>query len=113
MFIFEIEGVCIVHLGHLHHTLTPEHLRNLGKVDVLLAAVDGTWTMGHDDMVQTVNDIHPALLVPMHYFGGHVLETFLGKLGPGWPVRHQKTSSIELSKATLPDPPEVLVLPGR
>jgi L-ascorbate metabolism protein UlaG (beta-lactamase superfamily) len=113
IFIFEVEGVCIVHLGHLHHTLTAQHLGNLGKVDVLLAAVDGTYTMAHDDMVQTVNDIGPSTLVPMHYFGSLVLETFLGKLGPGWPVRHHKASFVELSKATLPNPPEVVVLPGR
>jgi L-ascorbate metabolism protein UlaG (beta-lactamase superfamily) len=113
IFVFEVENVCIVHLGHLHHTLTPEHLANLGKVDVLLAPVDGTWTMGHEDMVETVNDIRPAMLIPMHYFGSHVLETFLAKLGPRWPVRHNEASSILLAKTMLPDPPEVVILPGR
>jgi hypothetical protein len=60
-----------------------------------------------------VNDIRPSVLVPMHYFGSHVLETFLAKLGRSWPVRYEEASRIELSEATLPDRPEVLVLPGR
>lgn len=113
MFAFEIENVCIVHLGHLHHTLTARHLADLGKVDVLLAPVDGTWTMGHEEMVETVEAIRPAILVPMHYFGNVVLEIFLGKLGGKWPVRYSETNSILLSKASLPEPPEVVVLPGR
>jgi L-ascorbate metabolism protein UlaG (beta-lactamase superfamily) len=113
IFIFEVENVCIVHLGHLHHTLTPQHLANLGKVDVLLAPVDGTWTMSHEEMIETVNDIRPSMLIPMHYFGSYVLETFLGKLGPKWPARHNEGSSILLTKASLPEPPEVVVLPGR
>jgi len=111
IFAFQVEGICVVHLGHLHHTLTEKHLADLGKVDVLLAAVDGTWTMGHDDMVQTINDIKPAMVVPMHYFGSTVLETFLARLG--WPVRRSRVSAITMTRATLPEPPEVLVLPGR
>jgi len=113
IFVFEIEGVCIVHLGHLHHTLTPQHLSELGKVDVLLAPVDGTYTMGHEEMVETVNDIRPSLLIPMHYFGSYVLEAFLARLGGTWPVRRLQVSFVELSRATLPDPAEVLVLPGQ
>ena len=113
IFVFEIENVCIVHLGHLHHTLTPQHLADLGKVDVLLAPVDGTWTMGQDEMAETVNAIRPAILVPMHYFGPVVLDSFLEKLGPQWPVRRSETNEIVLTKASLPEPPEVVVLPGR
>jgi L-ascorbate metabolism protein UlaG (beta-lactamase superfamily) len=111
MFIFDIEGLCIVHTGHLHHTLTPQHLADLGQVDVLLAAVDGTWTLGHDDLVQVVKDIHPPLLIPMHYFNERVLEHFLAKLD-GYTVRRSRVASIALSRDTLPQSPEALILPG-
>ncbi len=36
IFVFETVQLCIAHLGHLHHTLSPEHLRKLGRIDVLL-----------------------------------------------------------------------------
>ncbi|HET7717954.1 MAG TPA: MBL fold metallo-hydrolase, partial [Bauldia sp.] len=30
IFVFEVSGLCIAHLGHLHHTLTKDHLDALG-----------------------------------------------------------------------------------
>ena len=111
MFIFDVAGLCIVHTGHLHHTLTPQHLADLGQVDVLLAAVDGSFTISHDDLVQVVRDIHPQILVPMHYFNERVLEHFLAKLD-GYAVRRSRVASITLSRDTLPERPEALVLPG-
>ena len=34
IFAFQVEGICVVHLGHLHHTLTEKHLADLeGKLD--------------------------------------------------------------------------------
>jgi hypothetical protein len=33
MFVFEVAGLCIAHLGHLHHPLTPDHLKALGRID--------------------------------------------------------------------------------
>ena len=38
IFVFETAQLCIAHLGHLHHTLSPEHLKQLGRIDVLLGA---------------------------------------------------------------------------
>jgi hypothetical protein len=69
--------------------------------------------MSHEEMVETVNAIRPALLIPMHYFGSVVLETFLARLGPGWPVRRSAENAILLTKARLPEAPEVVILPGR
>jgi L-ascorbate metabolism protein UlaG (beta-lactamase superfamily) len=111
IFIFDVAGLCIVHLGHLHHTLTPTHLADLGQVDVLLTPVDGTYTMSHEDMVEVVRDIHPPLVVPMHYFTNSVLEHFLAKL-EGYAVRRSRVPSVTLSRDTLPERPEVLILPG-
>ena len=41
IFIFEIANMCIAHLGHLHHTLTQQQLDEIGRVDVVMAPVDG------------------------------------------------------------------------
>ena len=30
IFVFETAQLCIAHLGHLHHTLSPEHLKSSG-----------------------------------------------------------------------------------
>src|SRR5690349_10662171 len=44
IFIFEVAQLCIAHLGHLHHTLTQQQLNDIGRVDVVLAPVDGSYT---------------------------------------------------------------------
>jgi L-ascorbate metabolism protein UlaG (beta-lactamase superfamily) len=113
IFVFDSGDICIAHLGHLHHTLTPQHLAQLGPVDVLLTPVDGTYTLSHDDMIEVIESIRPALVIPMHYFSGRSLETFLADSAGRYPVRRNGTPSVALSRAELPKRTEILVLPPR
>ena len=46
------------HLGHLHHTLSPEHLKKLGRIDVLLVPVDGGYTLETFDMMEVLRSIN-------------------------------------------------------
>lgn len=112
IFVFDVADLCIAHLSHLHHTLAPEHLAALGQIDVLLAPVDGTWTLGHEDMITVIEQIKPALVVPMHYFTTSVLKDFIAKTGGRYPVRWNESASTTLSRADLPARTEILVLPG-
>ena len=112
IFIFEIANMCIAHLGHLHHVLTPEHLADIGQLDVVMVPVDGTWTMDQGGMLEVIAQLHPRLLIPMHYFGARTLELFLSRVRESYAVKLSQTPSITLSRATLPTQPEVLVLPG-
>lgn len=112
IFVFDIAELCIAHLGHLHHTLTPQHLAQLGPIDVLLAPVDGTWTLGHDDLIEVIEQIRPALVIPMHYFSGRILETFLAKTAGRYPVHRNDQSSVVLARGELPKRTEILVLPA-
>jgi L-ascorbate metabolism protein UlaG (beta-lactamase superfamily) len=112
IFLFETGGLCIAHLSHLHHTLTPAHLAALGQVDVLLAPVDGAYTLSQDDMITVIEQIKPALVVPMHYFGPDVLGRFLDRIGNHYPVERSDSPHVVLSRATLPNRTTILVLPG-
>lgn len=111
IFVFETNGLCIAHLGHLHHTLTDEHLAELGLIDVLLVPVDGGYTLDHAGMVEVIRQINPAVVVPMHYFSLVNLERFLARLAPSWQVVRRESPELVLSRATLPWR-QVLVLPG-
>src|SRR5260370_19702929 len=113
IFVFDVADLCIAHLGHLHHTLTQQHHAELGSIDVLLAPVDGTWTLGHDDLIEVIEQIRPALVIPMHYFSGRILETFLAKIAGRYPVRRNDESGVVLSRMELPKRTEILVVPGR
>jgi L-ascorbate metabolism protein UlaG (beta-lactamase superfamily) len=111
IFVFESQGLCIAHLGHLHHTLTNIHLGELGQIDVLLVPVDGSFTMAQELMVQVIEQIHPAVVIPMHYFSPFTLARFLDLVRSRYDVMISKTPTVTLSRATLPYR-EVLVLPG-
>lgn len=113
IFIFEMAGLCIAHLGHLHHTLTPEHLKAIGQLDVVLVPVDGSFTMDLGGMVEVLQSLNAPLMIPMHYFGRSTLERFLDQLGPTHEIKRNDSAAITLSRATLPTRPTVMVLPGR
>jgi L-ascorbate metabolism protein UlaG (beta-lactamase superfamily) len=112
IFVFDVAGICIAHLSHLHHTLTAQHLAELGPIDILLAPIDGTWTLSHEDMITVIDQIHPALIVPMHYFTPSLLASFLAKTAERYPVRTSESPAVMLSRADLPKQAEILVLPG-
>jgi L-ascorbate metabolism protein UlaG (beta-lactamase superfamily) len=113
IFIFEVGELCVVHLGHLHHTLEPGHLRAIGRVDVLLVPVDGGATLDMDGMLEVLKTLQARIMIPMHYFGQATLERFLTKASVDWPVERRDQSSLVVSRATLPRQPTVIVLPGR
>ena len=112
IFIFEVGDLCIAHLGHLHHVLTPEHLADIGQLDVVLAPVDGSYTLDQVGMMEVIDQLHAPMLIPMHYFGPHTLQSFLGRVKAKYEVRLSETPHIVLSRASLPTRPEAVVLPG-
>jgi L-ascorbate metabolism protein UlaG (beta-lactamase superfamily) len=112
IFIFEIAQLCIAHLGHLHHTLTQQQLNDIGRVDVVLVPVDGSYTLDLEGMVEVLQALKAPLMIPMHYFGAYTLNRFLTRVKQDWDVEMGETPSLVLSKASLPAKPKVLVLPG-
>jgi L-ascorbate metabolism protein UlaG (beta-lactamase superfamily) len=112
IFIFEIGGMCIGHLGHLHHTLTPEQVGHIGQLDVVMVAVDGSYTMDVPGVVETLRTLRARLILPMHYFNQMTLTRFLDAIRSDFPVEMAKEANIVVSQATLPSEPKVMVLPG-
>jgi len=112
IFVFETAGLCVAHLGHLHHTLTPEHLAALGTIDVLLAAADGSWTMDYDGIVEVIGQIKPKIVIPMHFVTRSSLQRFLDRIGPLYPVERPGSDTTIVSRDTLPVATTVRVLEG-
>lgn len=113
IFIFEIAGLCIGHLGHLHHTLTQQQLDEIGRLDVVLVPVDGSYTLDLDGMVDVLASLKAPLIIPMHYFSSYTLDHFLARVREQYPVVFNETPALVVSKASLPATPEIMVLPGR
>jgi len=111
IFVFESDGLCIAHLSHLHHTLTEEHLKQLGPIDVLLVPVDGLYTMPQSRAVEVVEQIKPKVVIPQHVFTPVAVEQFIAILGERWPVKRNPTPTALFSRAAMPER-QLLVLPA-
>jgi L-ascorbate metabolism protein UlaG (beta-lactamase superfamily) len=113
IFVFESGGVCIAHLGHLHHTLTPAHLQEMGRIDVVLVPVDGSFTLNVEGMVEVLKQINAPLAIPMHVFSEGALQRFLQAMGEIYEAERATSSTLIVSRASLPAKPKIVVLPGR
>ena len=102
IFVFEVEDLCIAHLGHLHHVLTDMHLGELGLIDILLVPVDGGYTIGQELMRQVIEQIGPAVVIPMHYFGRASLDRFLAMMSDDWTIAETEVASVAYDRLTLP-----------
>lgn len=112
IFIFEVANLCIAHLGHLHHTLTQQQLDEIGRVDVVMVPVDGSYTLDLEGMMEVLQALKAPLMIPMHFFSSMTLERFLARARQSWDVQVAEIPSVVVSKTSLPSKPKVLVLPG-
>jgi L-ascorbate metabolism protein UlaG (beta-lactamase superfamily) len=103
IFVFEAAGLCIAHLSHLHHTLTEEHLKQLGPIDIALVPVDGLYTMPQSRAVEVVEQIKPKVVIPQHVFTPVAVEQFIAILGNKWPVKRSESATAVFSRDALPE----------
>jgi L-ascorbate metabolism protein UlaG (beta-lactamase superfamily) len=112
IFGFQIGDLCIAHLGHLHHRLEKEHLEQLGRIDVLMVPIDGSYTMGVPLMVDVVKQIQPQVVLPMHYWGSSQVERFLRLVADSYDAVWPDSRTIDITKAGLPEKPTAIVVGG-
>ena len=67
IYVFEMEGLRIAHLGDLGHELSEALIEDLGDIDILIIPVGGEFTIGPSDAVKVVQAIEPSLVIPMHF----------------------------------------------
>lgn len=110
VFVFEVGDVCIAHLGNLGHPLSEEQIKTLGKVDIALISVDGSWTMSHKDVLTVIEQLKPRVVIPMQYDFKGIIDNFISFVEDKYPVRKVESSTLEVRRATLPASTEILVL---
>jgi L-ascorbate metabolism protein UlaG (beta-lactamase superfamily) len=110
IFIFEVEGLCIGHLGHLHHEPNDEQYAAIGRLDVVKVPVDGGYTLPREVMVRIVDRLRSSIVIPMHWFSNYALEAFLDEVQDSFLIDRRDSSYIELSLRDLPSRPTVVVL---
>ncbi|MQW88109.1 MBL fold metallo-hydrolase [Sinorhizobium saheli] len=110
IFIFEVAGLCIGHLGHLHYELDDSHYRQIGRLDVLMVPADGGLTMGAESMSRVVARLRAALILPMHR--PPLIDDFLAMFGDDFDKRFATEATVKLSLRSLPSKPLIYVLKG-
>jgi L-ascorbate metabolism protein UlaG (beta-lactamase superfamily) len=114
IFIFEAGGLCIGHLGHLHHEPDDAQFAAIGRLDVVMAAVDGGMTLDTASMIRVMQRLKARVVIPMHWFGRGTLDRFLTGMKGEFDVVDTGLREITLSLHRLPTRPQVMVLePGR
>jgi L-ascorbate metabolism protein UlaG (beta-lactamase superfamily) len=94
----EIDGVTIVHLGDLGHVLTADQVDALGGAHVVMVPVGGVYSLTPSQAVEVVNEIEPAIVIPMHYGREELDQKAFGQLS-------QVSAFLkEIGKEAIPQP---------
>jgi L-ascorbate metabolism protein UlaG (beta-lactamase superfamily) len=67
IYLVEMEGLTLCHVGDLGHPLTGQTLRDIGKVDVLFVPVGDVTTLSVAEARALVRALQPRYVLPMHY----------------------------------------------
>ncbi len=108
IFVFEVAGLCIGHLGHLHHPLTEQHIAEIGRLDILMVPVDGGLTLSHQAMADLTRRLRSSIVLPMH-LRGNSISSFITRMGPDWDSIFLKGNTITVSVNSLPKQPTIMV----
>lgn len=65
--VIDMPGMRFVHLGDLGTILSEDQVQKLGKVDVLMIPVGGTYTIDAKQANKVVEQLKPKIIFPMHY----------------------------------------------
>ncbi len=68
IYTIETENIRFCHLGDFgQKQLTDEQLELIGRVDVLMIPVGGTFTISSSEALKVIGQIEPKMVIPMHY----------------------------------------------
>ena len=110
IFVFEAGGLCIGHLGHLHHPPDEAQYASIGRLDVVMVPVDGGLTMAVSEMAEVVKRLRSSIVIPMHWFSGASLRVFLDNMQTEFDVVETGMPSLDVSLRNLPGRPTIMVL---
>lgn len=113
IYLIEVEGMRLLHLGALDRRLTEEEMKQIGAVDVLFVPVGGGSVLTPSVAAELVQALEPRAVVPM-YFGKTKLDlkeetsqAFVKEIGA--PVVDEG-SKWKFKKVNLPEEEMVVVL---
>jgi L-ascorbate metabolism protein UlaG (beta-lactamase superfamily) len=113
IYVIEMDGITLCHLGDLGHPMGPNLIEELGEVDILFLPVGEVSTIPVDTAVEIVRQLEPPIVIPMHYkteaFNGEFspVDKFLDKMRIKWIESKPKLS---VTSSSLPTTTQTIVL---
>lgn len=113
IYLMEVDGVSVCHLGDLGHVLNAEQVEEIGDVGVLLLPVGGVSTINASVAAEVIRQLEPKVVVPMHYRtpvlsrGLETAEKFLKEMGI---EQINSQPKLSLTASSLPLSTQVFLL---
>jgi L-ascorbate metabolism protein UlaG (beta-lactamase superfamily) len=113
VYLIEIDGITICHLGDLGHVLTSEQVEEIGDIDVLLLPVGGVSTINAAMAAEVIRQLEPKVVIPMHYKTPSLkreldpVEDFFKEMGVG---QIEPRNKLSVSRTNLPPSTQVFLL---
>ncbi|KKS31837.1 hypothetical protein A2380_01990 [candidate division WWE3 bacterium RIFOXYB1_FULL_43_24] len=117
MYVIDIDGFTLMHLGDLGHELNTELLEKISKVDVLMIPIGGVYTINAEKAAQVISSLEPGIVLPMHYKTDDLvgfddlqgLDKFMDEMGIENNVKREEKLKIS-SGSDIPEDTEVIIL---
>jgi L-ascorbate metabolism protein UlaG (beta-lactamase superfamily) len=112
---FRAEGLHVVFLGDLGHTLSDSELTDLRGSDIVLAAAGGPPTIAVADLPPLLRAMGARMVIPMHFKTPRInlniapVEDFLTAMA-GTPVERPGVTSIAVTRDSLPQNLTIVIL---
>ena len=112
-FVVEVDGVHVVHLGDIGHTLTEEKIGEIGSVDVVCVPIGGQ--LSPTKAAELVAQLDPKIVVPMPICEDEatcepIVARFLHEMGT---TAGEPQPRLSLTPSGLPDETTTVLLESR
>lgn len=113
LYVFDFDGVTVVHLGDLMRVPSQTEIEALGSVDIALVPVGGGGGLNASKAAEVVSILEPGIVIPMHYSTPSSkiklssVDKFLKEMGVG---KIESQSSLKVTGGSVPDETKVIVL---
>jgi L-ascorbate metabolism protein UlaG (beta-lactamase superfamily) len=107
VYLVEVEGMIVCHLGDLGHPLESEHVEALAQCDILMIPIGGGSVLTPEQAAEVVSLLEPRIVIPMQFATTSgdkslsPLSEFIGALGAEAPEPVEKLTvrSSDLGEA--------------
>jgi L-ascorbate metabolism protein UlaG (beta-lactamase superfamily) len=113
LYVFDYDGLTIVHLGDLRRVPSQTEIEALGEVHVVLVPVGGGGGLNASKATEIVSLLEPGIVIPMHFQTPDTklklapLSKFLKEMGVG---EIAPVPSLKITRTTVPEETRVVVL---